>query len=451
MRRPLPLATLAASLFAQLALPSSSALAFDQMDSAEMAAVQKKPADLGDLFVFEGAFGLAFGLTVNTLTVRVDETMDLGLDPEVVYQIKVDTNADDTPDLAFQVVGFEEDGVRKVRLLEAKGPKANDDDATGDELLAGPASPATRADVLEKDGVRLFVGARKEPLYFDFRDMTGPTAAAARFALGAYAGGPSDGSSAGTFGATNATLVLVEVPKDKLPSRFRVWATVSRNGNQEDRVGKSMTSALLLPDCPKPRGNCRANFHDWKQAFNNSKPADDVALWGGKARAVLKELGADPQLATTYLLPDVLEVDVTKPIKYPNGRTFADDAVGATLHRLDPKAEYTDKVSPEKVVETTPYLAPPVEPNGKPITEESLAPARKEPVAVAAATASPAPVASATPTAAQDATKSATKSAPVGADDAERSSDARIAVVFSALAVLLSGGALMTSRRKRRR
>jgi hypothetical protein len=443
MRRPLPLATLAALL---CALPSSGALAFDQMDSAEMAAVQKKPADLGDLFVFEGAFGLAFGLTVNTLTVRVDETVELGLDPEVVYQFKLDTNGDDTPDLAFQVVGFEEDGVRKVRLLEARGPKANEDEASGDEVLTGPASPATRADVLEKGGVRLFVGARKEPLYFDFRDMTGATAAAARFALGAYAGGPSDGSSAGTFGATNATLVLVEVPKDKLPARFRVWATVSRNGNQEDRVGKSMTSALLLPDCPKPRGSCRANFHDWKQAFNNSKPSDDVALWSGKARAVLRELGSDPQLATTYLLPDVLDVDVNRPIKYPNGRTFADDAVGATLHRLDPKAEYTDKASPEKAVETTPYLAPPVEPNGKAISDESLAPTRKEPAAIAAPAASPAPVAPAA-----SAAPKSDASAANGAEDADRSADARIAVVFSALAVLLSGGALLTSRRKRRR
>lgn len=441
MRRPLSFATLAAVL---CTLPAQGALAFDQMDSAEMSALQKKPADLGDLFVFSGTAGIAFGFTVNTLTVRVDETMDLGLDPDVVYQLKVDTNGDDTPDLAYQIVGFEEDGVRKVRLYEAKGPKANDDEVSGDEVLTGPMSPATRADVLEKDGLRLFVGARKEPLYFDFRDLTGPVAAAARFALGAYAGGPSDGSSAGTFGTTNATLLLVEVPKERLPTRFRVWGTVSRNGNQEDRVGKAMTSALLLPDCPKPRGNCRANFHGWKQAFNNTRPVDDVALWGSKMRAVLKDLGADPQLATTHFLPDVVEVDLTKAIKYPNGRTFADDAIGSTLHRLDPKSPYTDKVSPEKTVEAAPYLAAPVEPTGKPITDESLTRTeRKETPAVVAPAA-----ASALPTAGPASTPA---TALPSVEEAERSSNARMSVVFSALAVLLSGGALLASRRKRRR
>ncbi len=410
-----------------------------------MAEARNKPIDIGDVFAFRGKDGFVFAMTVNVLTTSVTETQALGLDPSAAYSFNVDANADDAADVTYRVSLTPDGKGRVVHLLKAAGAKARLDDGGGDELLSGAVSTAGHAEVIEKDGRRLFVGARKEPLFFDFREMTGPVADAAKFALGAYAAGPSDGSSVGTFGPTNATLIMVEVPLGELPPRFSVWASVSRNGFQEDRAGKPMTSTMLLPECPPAPSPCKASFRGWRQAYNSTKPAADLGLWAEKARQVVTELGADPALVRSYFLPDVLDVDLQKPIKYPNGRAFGDDAIGAMLHKLDPKAPYTDKASPEKTIEEPPYLPPPVDAKGAPISDAPAAEPAAQPPSEAPKTPTPAPSASPSAVKPPVANQPADSAAP-GSDDA---ADARIAVVFSVLAVALSAAAVIMSSRKK--
>lgn len=425
-----------------LSSAENKALAFDHMDSADMAEARNKPIDIGDVFAFRGKDGIVFAMTVNVLTTSVAETQSLGLDPTASYAFNVDANADDAADVAYRVSLTADGKGRVVHLLKAAGAKARFDDGAGDELLSGAVSSAGHVEIIENGGRRLFVGARKEPLFFDFREMTGPVADAAKFALGAYAAGPSDGSSVGTFGPTNATLVMIELPLDELPPRFSVWASVSRNGFQEDRAGKPMTSAMLLPECPPAPSPCKASFRGWRQAYNSTKPSADLGMWADKARQVVAELSSDPALVRSYFLPDVLDVDLQKPIKYPNGRAFGDDAIGSMLHKLDPKAPYTDKASPEKTVEEPPYLPPPVDAKGNAITD---APAAREPTAelpkAPATNASSSATVKPAPAAGQPSESSAG-----AADDA---ADARIAVVFSVLAVALSAAAVIMSSRKK--
>jgi hypothetical protein len=88
---------------------------------------------------------------------------------------------------------------------------------------------------------------------------------------------------------------------------------------------------------------------EMKEAFNQASPSDDVATFMGAAvgsvgflRGVGDEvlggtqdggpLGAlSPDAVGAALTPDVLRLDFSQPVAYPNGRALADDVIDITF------------------------------------------------------------------------------------------------------------------------
>jgi hypothetical protein len=124
---------------------------------------------------------------------------------------------------------------------------------------------------------------------------------------------------------------------------------------------------------------------DKKDAFNNTQPKDDVAMWKSTVVAALNGLGSDPALADA-LLPDILTFDTSKTAGFLNGRQLADDVIDGELKLITGNNAAGDNVANDSTFLTAfPYV-------GEPNTAPAPTPI---PASTAAA---PAPTAPAAPT-----------------------------------------------------
>jgi hypothetical protein len=96
-----------------------------------------------------------------------------------------------------------------------------------------------------------------------------------------------------------------------------------------------------------------------KDAFNNTKPVDDVATWKPTFVATLNSLGSDPALADA-LLPDILTFDTSQPLTFLNGRALTDDVIDAELQLITGNAAASDNVANDSTfLSAFPYLGSP--------------------------------------------------------------------------------------------
>jgi hypothetical protein len=131
-----------------------------------------------------------------------------------------------------------------------------------------------------------------------------------------------------------------------------VWGTTSKQdslGNwvQLDRMGRPAIATVFIPA-------------DQKDAFNNNTPDRDVSIYKQTVIASLASLGAGPDLADV-LLPDILTVDFSQPIKYLNGRGLSDDVIDISLQAITGNAAASDHVdaNDRAFLSAFPYLATP--------------------------------------------------------------------------------------------
>lgn len=360
--------------------------------------------DIGDLFVWTGTQtgGPVLLMTFNPLTGLIKGTRELRLDPEALYQFKIDTNGDFKADIAYQikVIGKgPEQGLvlRKATGIDALGNHSIDGRdtqtvATGKSSIAGGPVKVIQG----MNDELFFVGPRRDPFFFDFRSVESPAALDLRFALSSD-NLPSDGSAANTFGPTNMTIVAIEIPELK-GKKFSVWGTVAVHGEQVDRSGRAGITAIFTPNTPPGRNPER---YPWgspyyskqkshekspqdtpKQVYNTTNPVDDVKNYSDMFRYRLEQLQTtkdriDPLLS--FFLPDVLEYDPSKPMGYPNGRNLREDAVFWTIQTINPFLTYDEKAhefpaeSTQKLSTNFPYAASPVffpPPWQQPVVEE---------------------------------------------------------------------------------
>jgi hypothetical protein len=120
---------------------------------------------------------------------------------------------------------------------------------------------------------------------------------------------------------------------------------------------------------------------DQKDAFNRAEPANDEANYRATARSSIEAVRArvDPVLgaqdggplgdltaeqAATALIPDVLTIDFSQPVQFPNGRRLQDDVsdigVGILLNRGG-AAGMSDGIDEglKPLLTSFPYLAAP--------------------------------------------------------------------------------------------
>jgi hypothetical protein len=309
--------------------------------------------DIGDLFAFAGERGLVLAITVNPLT-DPSATNALRLDPDGLYEFKIDTDGDHAANIAYKIACAGDEAVQQVTLLRCTGADAVPSTRGGHTVSAGSTSAGAAVSVCEgPDGERLYVGPRQDPFFFNFVGVDCPLADTFRDALSGD-GLRNEGTSNDTFRPTNVTAIVLEVPMPDSP--VGIWAVTSSGGHRVDRCGKPSVSAIFLPTTTPV-----VPFKGLHDSFNLSDPIDDCDRFLTVFQTTLRFYGSDETLVKEFL-PDVLPLDPATPTVYPNGRGLMEDAVSFQIARINPKANKPigPDTNPIQCLNCFPYLTPPV-------------------------------------------------------------------------------------------
>ncbi len=318
--RLLLLAGAAVALGAAAIIGSGSGSAADHGDAP--LTKNNNAEDIADIYAFEGDSGnTVFVMTVAGLAMP-GATPTFGADSN--YQFRIDNDGDAVPDVTYNVTFGAKDSSNKqdVTLQRATGAAADSLSAGGDTVVTGETTPGTDSPIVNEDnGVKLFAGLRDDPFFFDLN----------AFKAGLAFRNPGNDF----FKGLNVLAIVIEVPSDDFlegsATTAGVWGITSRDGAVIDRMGRPAINTVFIPEASK-------------DAFNNTKPADDVATWKSTVVATLNSLGSDPALADA-LLPDILTFDTSKPMNFLNGRALTDDVIDGELQLVTGNSAASDNVS----------------------------------------------------------------------------------------------------------
>ena len=308
------------------------ALSVDAADHRDSPSVEDDPsADITDVYAFrssEDNDNLVVALDVNGLTPPAEQR-DFGQD--VTYNIHVDNTgdlvADATASITFAGDTFTVDGLG--------------DPITGDVTPSG-ADPV----INEANGIKAFAGTRDDPFFFDLTGFK-------EFVAGPYVPAtglrPAGETPSDMFAGTNVSSIVIELPITALTGAdssdtgtIKAWTSTERGGSQIDRMAIPAINTALIP-------------MGMKDAFNQADPANDEADFRPTAQTTIETLrgAVDPvfgsaqdggplgdltaEQVATALIPDVVTIDFSQPVGFPNGRTLSDDvtdaAIGVVLNR----------------------------------------------------------------------------------------------------------------------
>jgi hypothetical protein len=368
--------------------------------------------DIADVYAFAGSGGnVVLAMTVNPLTMPGDTP---AFDSAGLYQFRIDNTGDAVPDVTYNVTfgAAAGDGSQDLTVKRATGADADALTDSGDTVVSGKSTGGMNTAVINNmGGVKAFAGLRDDPFFFDLN----------AFKAGLAFRNPGNNFFAGL----NASAIVLEVPSNQIlasgSTMAGVWAVTSKSGAVIDRMGRPAIATVFIPA-------------DQKDAFNNTKPAADVATWKSTVVASLNSLGSDPALADA-LLPDILTFDTSKPWGFLNGRQLADDVIDAELQLITGNMAASDNVANDSNFGTQfPY-----------ISAANTAPAPTPIAATAPTAAAPAntPAAAATRPSGVTAPNTGTGGG-TGSD-----SDATMWVIvgLAAAAVVAAGGAVAVRRR----
>jgi hypothetical protein len=322
-------AILASGSFASLAGVSGA----DHRDSPLN---QSNPtADINDVYAFrspENNNNLVIAVSVNPLIVPSDNNSRGVFDPLVAYQVHVDTNGDLRDNAT-------------VNIRTTSNPPQLIIEGLGAPITA-PITPAgAAAPMVKTEGnIKVFAGLRDDPFFFDlsgFQAFVANPRAPARGLRPAGSGEPAD-----SFAGTNILAIVLELPitavtggSNANTGTIKAWVSTTRSGNRIDRMGIPAINTALIPSAQK-------------DAFNAGDPADDAARYRTTAATTIRTLrGAvdnlfghpsetrgggplgnlTPDEVATALIPDIVTIDFSKPVQFPNGRRLQDDVIDAAL------------------------------------------------------------------------------------------------------------------------
>lgn len=183
--------------------------------------------DINDLFVFRSPSDpsrVVFAMTVHPLIEPAASAL-ARFPTNVLYQWRIDTDADNVEDLVIQARVVDDAG---TPVLVVRGPAAPA--MTGTEsrelqdapLVSGRVSGAAETFVIEgAGGIRAFAGVRDDPFYIDLTQLLA--------ILGGTATSFNDPGS-DTLAGLNTLAIVVEMPISMLggATNIGVWATSSR-------------------------------------------------------------------------------------------------------------------------------------------------------------------------------------------------------------------------------
>ena len=292
--------------------------------------------DIADVYAFAGSGdNVVFVMTVNGLAMPGETP---AFDTAGLYQFQLDNNGDAIPDVAYNVTFGEvaSNGQQNVSVKRATGAAADEVADNGAALLSGKTTAGTGDAVVNSaNGAKLFAGLRDDPFFFDLN----------AFKAGLAFRNPGNNF----FKGLNVNAIVLELPKANFLNGSNtsagVWAVTSKGGNVIDRMGRPAIATVFIPA-------------DQKDAFNNTKPVNDVASWKSTLVSALQSLKSDPALADA-LLPDILTFDTSKSFAFLNGRGLSDDVIDGELQLITGSKAASDNVANDSSFSTSfPYVGP---------------------------------------------------------------------------------------------
>jgi hypothetical protein len=258
--------------------------------------------DIADLYVFQKPDDP----NKSILILNVNPKASAGaFDPQASYELKIDTNGDFQPDIAFHVLFIDlEDGRQTATLYRAAGILAQSTGPVGEAVLQdAPVSFTQEARITTEGRYRFFAGLRSEPF---FADPDG-------FINNMQWTGHDGWAGNNIFG------IVLEVPNSAL--------------GPQPRVGIWGRTMALVHDTLVPVNQMgRPGTNVFRQGCdtNTTPPVQQREQFSAQYRALFRSFGYSDEAATTLALewlPDILSYDYTDASGYPNGRQLADDIV----------------------------------------------------------------------------------------------------------------------------
>ncbi|MDP9180124.1 MAG: DUF4331 domain-containing protein [Chloroflexota bacterium] len=363
---------LTTALFLSLAvlLGSAALLALNTAHGADHrdgpATTANQPLDITDLYGFRSPTNnddLVVALGVNGL-VTPDQNGNVKFSSTGSYMIHVDNNGDLVDDATVKVT-FDNSSPQKFTIAGLPA-------AVSGEVTAPGATP----NVVTVGGIKAFAGLRDDPFFFDLtafkKFVAGPYVPAAGLRSAA------DGAPANTFAGTNALYIALELPITALTGKtasntgtIKAWASTDNGSGQLDRMGIPAINTVF------------SHTDAQKDAFNKGAPATDMASYlatvttgtqglrdavdavlngpvGPEDNGPLGNLTA-AQVAGA-LIPDIVTIDFSKPVVFPNGRQLTDDVIDTALQLILNRTKgITDAINAnDKAFGTTfPFVADP--------------------------------------------------------------------------------------------
>jgi hypothetical protein len=317
--------------------------------------------DLCDLYVFDGADPAT---TVLVMTVNPDagKTSPTTFHPEIVYEFKVDTNADAIEELSFRFKFGAPDanGEQPITVLSATGAAAQSGDS-GEVLGQG----STNVQVSLSNGGRAWAGLRADAFYAD-------GAAAFIFMQAALTQQTylpkvfEQGFN--VFGGRNVTGIVLEVPTSVLGQGVvGVWATTSMHGHglsaQIERIGLPLIQPFFNMDDERNEAHNKRQPREDREA-GRARIAEIVTQFSRLSRTT-EHPEAYGQLIADLLTPDILRYHLGSAASFSfatrNGRRLTDDAADVVLSLMT-NSPISDHVGYDgRILPAFPYLATPHE------------------------------------------------------------------------------------------
>lgn len=295
--------------------------------------VSNPTADINDVYAFrspENNNNLVVAVSVNPLIVPTDNATRGVFDDKVQFQIHVDNTGDLLDDAT-------------VNIRKTDNPDQLIITGLGAPITAMITMPGQAPQVYNNGGIKVFAGLRDDPFFFDlpaFQAFVAGPKAPVKGLRPAGAGDPVD-----AFAGTNILSIVLEVPITALTGQttsntgtIKTWVSSTRDGLRIDRMAIPAINTALIPSSMKDAfnaGNPASDATAFRPAaitqMNGLRTAVD-AVFGISAPQSGGPLGAlTSDQVGAALVPDIVTIDFSKPVQFPNGRRLSDDVIDTAL------------------------------------------------------------------------------------------------------------------------
>jgi uncharacterized protein DUF4331 len=283
--------------------------------------------DIADLYVFQKPGDPSKSILILNVNPKASAS---AFDPQASYELKIDTDGDFEPDIAFHILFTDREGGQQTATLYR--PISMDAQSTGrvgDVLIRdAPVSFTPEARITTEGQYRFFAGLRSEPF---FADPDG-------FINNMQWTGHDGWAGNNIFG------IVLEVPNSALgpEPQIGIW------GRTMALVGRMLTPVNQM-------GRPGTNVFRQGADTNTTPPAQQRERFSAQYLGMFKNFGyseSEANALTLQWLPDVLPYNYTDPSGYPNGRQLTDDIVDNVVEIMTRGNRKDDLVYPH-----TDYLA----------------------------------------------------------------------------------------------